>query len=76
MGPTSFCYFPPNLQYLRPCSQTVAQEVINVARWIPQLWRKHHNKSTQAQARIPGQYEKERKKNLACLVLKKNNQED
>ena len=44
--PNFFCYFPPNLPYLRRCSQTVAQEVINVARWIPQLWRKHHNKST------------------------------
>ena len=36
--------------------------MINVARWIPQLWRKHHNKSTQAQARISGQYEKRREK--------------
>ena len=57
-----FCYFPPNLPYLRRCSQTVAQEVINVARWIPQLWRKHHNKSTLTKGGIFGQYETNRER--------------
>ena len=45
-----------------PCSQTGAQEVINVARWIPQLWRKHHNKSTLTKGRIFGQYETNRER--------------
>ena len=55
-----------------PLCQTVAQEVINVARWIPQLWRKHHNKSTQAQARISGQYEK-RRENIGKSAQKRQN---
>ena len=52
-----------------PCSQTGAQEVINVARWIPQLWRKHHNKSTLTKGRIFGQYEtnREREWNLQSI---------